>query len=790
MPTEIEDALAALGFFGTRTAVAAATIPPEVGRIIVNGALSVGDVRSATYRRASPAQSGFEGVLTSADGAKWIFDEPELYPEWFGAKGDARQLTDGAISAGSTTFTSASAGFTASDVGKYIMIAGAGSGRQHATTIAAVTNATTVTLAAGAVTTVSGAAWFFGTTDDTALQTLLDFVSRVSGKAVLTAGKTYLLRSAALRYRDNSTIILRGDLLHANANNGGFALQDQYFRIDPAARTQNVSIFFEGGAIIFPDAWTSDAGGLNKKGLGITNTIGFEVRSPRTVGNNASSFATQVSESSRGNWIGSRITMGDGLGEDGIHLFGNCADINFSHLVIYAGDDAFSLTQEIATGLSNSNNAVIENITVANSILCSNGFSSIKILTNTNTGAAKIRNVTFENCIGRSAGGATGQVIIIANGGFAQGCEIRDIKIVNCQFDKGPSTQTAAQIAVSYVRGFELVDTIMKGSYDAFLRMDGCVDSGARGCRFIQTVPPVAAATGLVVSSIGWLSGNSVAYRFSGSPDLSAVTTSHWLSVSGAVNALNNGVLDITAVDPVAKTITVTNYKVSSTVSDETTGATASALSVLNSAAIILNSCENCWTEGNRINDYCGNVLIQSRASVLNPFTGVTQSRGMRISGNGLFGCVVQTAVEVSVTVRSRVDGNYARGSWGNTFVNELTGSLGNEYVSNSDLDAGFGRTGSLVPGSGSEHAGNRGWAGDKILGTITVPAGQTKGTLTLTRERFFMSNNGDDLRVAWLQVTPKGAFAPQVTLSGMTYTLTLPSAATASTSFDYRLMS
>ena len=700
-------------------------------------------------------------------------------------------MTDGAINAGSTTFTSPSAGFTAADVGKYIMIAGAGSGRQHATTIVAVTNSTTVTLAASAVTTVAGAAWFFGTPDDTPLQNLFNFVSRVSGKAVLAAGRTYLLRVAQLRYKDNSTIIFRGDLLHANGNAGGFALQDQHFRVDPIARTQNVSIFFEGGAIIFPDAWTSDASGLNKKGLGITNTVGFEVRSPRVVGNNASSFATQVSESSRGNWIGSRINVGDGLGEDGIHLYGNCADINFSHLLIYAGDDAFSLTHENSTGLSHSKDGIIENITVANSILRSNGFSAIKILTNTSTGAAKIRNVTFQNCIGSIAGGTTtGQVVIINNGGFAQGCEIRDIKIIDCQFDKGPSTQAAAQIAIINARGIEVIDTVLKGTQDAFLRMDGCIDSGARGCRYIQTVAPAIVATGLVVSSIGWLSGSSVVYRFSGSPDLSAITTSHWLSVTGAVNPVHNGILDITAVDNVVKTVTVNNYKVSSGALDETSGATAAALSVLNSAAVILNSCENSWAEECRISDYYGNTLIQSRASTANPFTGLAQSRGMRISGNDMLGCVVQTAIEVSATLRSRIDSNYARGSWGNTFVNELAGSVGNEYLSNSDIDAGFGRTGSLVPGSGSEHAGNRGWAGDKMLGTITVAAGQTKGTLTLSRERFFMSNNGDDLKVPWMQVTPKGSFAPQVTLSGSTYTLTLPSAATAATTFDYRLMS
>lgn len=90
----------------------------------------------------------------------------------FNAKPDGRNLTDGTVSgAPTTTFTSASAGFSSStDVGKTIVIAGAGAaGVTLRTTIASVTNATTVVLAASASTSVAGANWSFSTDNRAAL---------------------------------------------------------------------------------------------------------------------------------------------------------------------------------------------------------------------------------------------------------------------------------------------------------------------------------------------------------------------------------------------------------------------------------------------------------------------------------------------------------------------------------------------------------------------------------------------------------------------------------------------
>ncbi|HZH08094.1 MAG TPA: hypothetical protein VEY69_15590, partial [Lautropia sp.] len=63
----------------------------------------------------------------------------------FGASPDARQIKDAAIDAGLTSLTSQTAEFTVQDVGKSIVVSGAGSnGAKLSTTIAAVTSATEI----------------------------------------------------------------------------------------------------------------------------------------------------------------------------------------------------------------------------------------------------------------------------------------------------------------------------------------------------------------------------------------------------------------------------------------------------------------------------------------------------------------------------------------------------------------------------------------------------------------------------------------------------------------------
>jgi hypothetical protein len=82
-------------------------------------------------------------------------------PVWY--VGLIKQVaSDGAITSGAATFTSASGTFVSGDIGRYIIVQGAGaSGADLYTTISAVGSTTSITLGANAGTTVSGARYAF-----------------------------------------------------------------------------------------------------------------------------------------------------------------------------------------------------------------------------------------------------------------------------------------------------------------------------------------------------------------------------------------------------------------------------------------------------------------------------------------------------------------------------------------------------------------------------------------------------------------------------------------------------
>jgi putative cofactor-binding repeat protein len=141
------------------------------------------------------ASLGTDGRLPRAQDPARTFNVRD--PQ-FGAKGDGRRVTDGAITSGQATLTSATAAFTAADVGKLCYVAGAGAAAaQMATTISAYVNATTVTLAANASTTVSAAAVDYGTDDTAAIQAAVDAVPASGGVVEVPIG-TYQITSPVL----------------------------------------------------------------------------------------------------------------------------------------------------------------------------------------------------------------------------------------------------------------------------------------------------------------------------------------------------------------------------------------------------------------------------------------------------------------------------------------------------------------------------------------------------------------------------------------------------------------
>lgn len=116
----------------------------------------------------------------------------------YGAKGDAVQLTDGAITSGQATLTSASASFVAADVGKTVSVAGAGAaGVSLVTTITARNSATSVTLAANAGSTVTGTLVWYGTDDTAAIQSAINAANTAGGGIVMVRRAAHMGSGAA-----------------------------------------------------------------------------------------------------------------------------------------------------------------------------------------------------------------------------------------------------------------------------------------------------------------------------------------------------------------------------------------------------------------------------------------------------------------------------------------------------------------------------------------------------------------------------------------------------------------
>ena len=75
----------------------------------------------------------------------------------------------------------------------------------------------------------------------------------------------------------------------------------------------------------------------------------------------------------------------------------------------------------------------------------------------------------------------------------------------------------------------------------------------------------------LKVSSINWISGNTIEYKFEATPDLSKISIGDYLRSRNAGNEINNGTFVITSVDDVNKSIRVTNTNIFSADYDEAT---------------------------------------------------------------------------------------------------------------------------------------------------------------------------------------------------------------------------
>jgi hypothetical protein len=180
--------------FDTRS-IASGTILSVFSSVVINRWDSGSNIFPSVYKKVS-AEPTHQGKFQDAAGNWFELSSSPVNVDMFGAIGNGFSAVDGAITTGTSTFTSATGSFSAFSVGRSIVIKGAGvAGANLSTTISGYTNATTVTLTVPASTTVSGASWCYGTDDATAIKAAVAFVKATGAGELKLSGRKYLILS-------------------------------------------------------------------------------------------------------------------------------------------------------------------------------------------------------------------------------------------------------------------------------------------------------------------------------------------------------------------------------------------------------------------------------------------------------------------------------------------------------------------------------------------------------------------------------------------------------------------
>lgn len=175
-------------------------VPGTSGNVLTSDGINW---TSATPASA-PSVASFAEALAGTNDTKIVSPLKNAYVnarvynvKAYGALGDGKTVTDGAITTGTPNLTSATAAFVAGDVGKYIKVGGAGAaGVDLVTTIAAYVSATAVTLTANASTTVSSQEIIFGTDNTTFIQAAIQAAFDAGGGIVYFPYGRYLICGA------------------------------------------------------------------------------------------------------------------------------------------------------------------------------------------------------------------------------------------------------------------------------------------------------------------------------------------------------------------------------------------------------------------------------------------------------------------------------------------------------------------------------------------------------------------------------------------------------------------
>lgn len=148
-------------------------------------AINLGNASDTTIARGLAGRPTVAGVPFGLSVGQKVVED-------FGAVGDGVYKTNGVATSGDNTFTCGSVSWATADIGKPIVVAGAGAaGATLATTIASINSGTSIELTVAPSTSVASAKFYYGTDDTTPIQAALD--ATTDGQGVLFApGKIYM----------------------------------------------------------------------------------------------------------------------------------------------------------------------------------------------------------------------------------------------------------------------------------------------------------------------------------------------------------------------------------------------------------------------------------------------------------------------------------------------------------------------------------------------------------------------------------------------------------------------
>lgn len=563
-----------------------------------------------------------------------------------------------------------------------------------------------------------------------------------------------------LYVRDNTTLIVNCDLLHY-INSGQQHIMCCYnITTDGGYTTYDVELDFGiDGCVVFPDLGTPSP---SKKGAALTYVERFRVKGYRSRGNDRGSFDLQIRNGSYGHISGNTQYSGDSVGEDGVHLIKTCRYITISDLVVNSGDDSLSFTQE-----SSSVPYVIEHVVVSNCILRTANNSSFKCFLDSQAamGGAIIRNIAVDNChFGVHDNNGVGTLVRVSS---VTGYEdsVSNITFTNCTTDNigdGTGALASTSIRFDYVADCQISDSSLFNGVRNLIIINGGKRNIIRDNMLGKPAPQtsVSNVTGLTVTDITQVSGQTFRATFSGSPDLSTVAASSTFSaitIAGATNPVNNGTFEMVSVDNTAKTVNYTVSQKYASASYNETGIAATAYVRKQAGELIsIAGGDGHLIQGNYFTGSTldsGGLVICAANGILMKTNTVTSQVPInhRITGNHFTGFVVASCIFLQNGRYYMVDGNTATGNTARNFIVEGSNCDGDGYfLDNREYGSVKCPISYHLNEPTSKHRGNIGSNADTVTGSITIPNGSTSVTINIPNH--YDAPTGASPAIGWTQ--------------------------------------